>query len=201
MNDRIFPIIVNTLKWKKPSIDLYYPQIKDFQNPHRQEYINKIILNTIHKQLKKQDYYDNPNTKITGTYELKNNDKGILSMTIINYAYSGGAHGMTIVKGLNFDMKTCQLYRLDQLFKPGSNYIDKVSNIIKRQIKERNFPVLEEFHKIEPNQDFYIADKSIVIFFQLYDIAPYSAGIPYFPISIYELEDILNNNTPLSNMF
>lgn len=201
MNNKTFPIIVDTLKWKSPSINLYYPQIKDFHSLHRQEYINRVILDTIHKQIEDQGYYDNPKTQITGTYELKNNDKGIFSITIINYAYSGGAHGMTIVKGLNFNINTCQLYSLEQLFKPNSNYVDRISNIIKKQIKERNFPILDEFHKIDPNQDFYIADRSLVIFFQLYDIAPYSAGIPYFPISIYEIEDIISDNTPLSNMF
>jgi len=90
---------------------------------------------------------------------------------------------------------------LPELFKPNSNYVKKISDIIKVQIKARNIPTLGDFTEINPNQDFYIADRSLVIFFQLYEITPYYAGIPYFPISIYELEDIINENGPLQRMF
>lgn len=64
---------------------------------------------------------------ITGTYELKNNDKGVLSITLENYAFAGDAHGNTIVKALNFDIMTGHIYTLPELFKPNSNYIKRIS--------------------------------------------------------------------------
>ena len=75
-----------------------------------------------------------------------------------------------------------------------------LSEKIKKQIKERDIPVLGEFNKIRIDQDYYIADLSLVIFFQLYEITPYVYGIPYFPISIYEIEDIIDDNGPLGKM-
>ena len=50
-----------------------------------------------------------------------------------------------------------------------------------------------DFYSIKDNQKFYIQDKSIVIFFDLYEIAPYAAGIPEFPIDIEKIKDNLQN--------
>jgi len=47
------------------------------------------ILQTVYLLLEMQGYYGNPFTSVTGTYELKNNQRGILSLSIINYAFSG----------------------------------------------------------------------------------------------------------------
>ena len=197
MNSRIYPVIVNTLKMKNINLDIDYPQVTCLMNPNAQEIINRTIINTVHMLIQEQGPYE----EMDGTYELKNNDKGVLSIVLINYSFAGGAHGNTIAKALNFDIETGHVYTLPELFKPNSNYVKKISDIIKVQIKARDLPTLGDFTEINPNQDFYIADRSLVIFFQLYEIAPYYVGIPYFPISIYELEDVINENGPLQRMF
>jgi hypothetical protein len=69
-----------------------------------------------------------------------------------------------------------------------------------RQIKERNVPVLGEYKGISSSQDFYLADKALVLYFQLYDLVPYAYGFPYFPISVYEIQNILNEDKPLGKM-
>lgn len=200
MKDRIFPVIVKTLNLDMPKLEIYYPQVCGMQNIMVQDKINNAILEAIYNQICQQGYYENPNTEITGTWELKNNQKGILSLTLINYAFSGGAHGLTIVKGLTFDIETGKLYELKDLFKPGVNYVEVLSKEIKEQIEERDIPVLGEFDAIKPDQDFYIADLCLVIFFQLYEITPYAYGIPYFPIPIYEIQDIIKEDGPLGKM-
>ena len=197
MNSRIYPVIVNTLKMKNINLDIDYPQVTCLMNLNVQKIINRTIINTVYMLIQEQGFYE----EMDGTYELKNNDKGVLSIVLINYSFAGGAHGNTIAKALNFDIETGHVYTLPELFKPNSNYVKKISDIIKVQIKARNMPTLGDFTEINPNQDFYIADRSLVIFFQLYEIAPYYVGIPYFPISIYELEDIINENGPLQRMF
>ena len=197
MDDRIYPVIVNTLKMKNINLDIDYPQVTRLMNLNVQKIINRTIINTVYMLIQEQGFYE----EMDGTYELKNNDKGVLSIVLINYSFAGGAHGNTIAKALNFDIETGHVYTLPELFKPNSNYVKKISDIIKVQIKARNIPTLGDFTEINPNQDFYIADRSLVIFFQLYEITPYYVGIPYFPISIYELEDIINENGPLQRMF
>ena len=51
----------------------------------------------------------------------------------------------------------------------------------------------KDFNEIKDNQKFYIVDDTIVIFFDLYDIAPYVAGIPEFPINKEIISNLLNN--------
>ena len=40
----------------------------------------------------------------------------------------------------------------------------------------------------------------LVIYFQLYEITPYVEGLPMFPISVFELADIIRENSPLSRL-
>ncbi|HNU79629.1 MAG TPA: RsiV family protein, partial [Bacillota bacterium] len=68
------------------------------------------------------------------------------------------------------------------------------------QITDRNIDLLDEFKGIRPDQDFYIADKSLVLFFQLYEITPYYMGLQYFPISVYQIQDIIAEEGALGIM-
>jgi hypothetical protein len=45
-----------------------------------------------------------------------------------------------------------------------------------------------------------VADRALVIYFQLYELAAYVFGFIYFPISVYELQDIINDEGPLGPM-
>ena len=152
MNSRIYPVIVNTLKMKNINLDIDYPQVTCLMNLNVQKIINRTIINTVYMLIQEQGFYE----EMDGTYELKNNDKGVLSIVLINYSFAGGAHGNTIAKALNFDIETGHVYTLPELFKPNSNYVKKISDIIKVQIKARNIPTLGDFTEINPNQDFYI---------------------------------------------
>lgn len=72
--------------------------------------------------------------------------------------------------------------------------------MIREQIKERDIPLINEFTAIRPNQDFYVADKTIVIYFQLYELTPYVYGFPMFPVSLYELQEIIDEKGPLGRL-
>ncbi len=195
-----YPVSIENLKLEMPKLTINYPQVFGLENICIQEKINQSILETIYNMITEQGYYENPDTEITGTWELKNNNKGILSLTLINYSYSEGAHGLTTVKGLTFNVKTGVKYELKDLFKKDSNYVSMLSDIIREQIKERDIIILGEFENIKKDQDFYIADKCLIIFFQLYEITAYAYGIPYFPISVYKIEDIILEEGPLGEM-
>jgi hypothetical protein len=137
----------------------------------------------------------------THTISTPPDERGILSLTLSNYAYSSPmAHGYTIVKALTFNVLTGKQYSLGDLFKPGSDYVGVLSAEVSAQIKQRNLPLLNGFTAISPNQDYYLADKSIVIFFQLYEITPYYVGFPMFPISVYDVLSIAAEPGPLSDL-
>ena len=71
---------------------------------------------------------------------------------------------------------------------------------ILRQIKVREIPLLDSFNGISPEQDYYVSDQVLVIYFQLYELSPYAAGFPYFPIPIFMLSSVIPENSILSRM-
>jgi hypothetical protein len=195
------PVKIRTEYVKQKRLELYYPIVYGLSNKEAERNINYEIVAAVQKFIMDQGFYENPLTEITGSFELKTNEKGVLSLTIINYAYSGGAHGMTLMKGLTFDISTGKKYSLHELFLANSNYVERLSAIVLRQIKERDIFLLDSpFKGISPDQDFYIADKTLVIFYQLYELTAYAFGFPYFPISVYELHKFVNEQSPLGKM-
>lgn len=179
-------------------ITIDYPTVKDMGSPTVQHRINRSIISLVDSIMREQGYYKEQKLEMLGWYEIKNNQRGILSLTIGNYSFTyPSAHGMTIVKGITFDIGSGDVYELKDLFKPGTDYVKVLSDIVAQQIKDRGIELLEEFKGIRPDQDFYIADKSLVLFFQLYEITPYYMGLQYFPISVYQIQDIIEEEGPL----
>lgn len=183
-----------------PSVNLYYPIVTNLPHPHIEKKINADIFNLLNKMLVEQGYYTEGLEEITGYYEIKNNQRGILSILFFIYSFSGGAHGLTLCKSLTFDVSTGKLYTLRDLFKPNSAYIQILSEIIGKKIIEWNVPLLGEFKEIRTDQDYYIADHCLVIYFQLYEITPYVYNFPFFPIVIKDIETIIPLNGPLEKM-
>lgn len=196
-----FPVLVTTVCINQVRLQFAYPCVSGLPNPTVEQQINRSIVELVQRLIMETGYYQNPRVEITGTYELKNNQRGVLSLVIIIYWYAGGAHGMTVVKSLTFDVATGREYQLGEMFKPGSDYVRIISAQVRKQIIEREIPLLEEpFTGIRPDQDYYIADKSLVVYFQLYELAAYVYGILYFPISVYTLQDIVEEDSPLGRM-
>jgi hypothetical protein len=196
------PATVLTRTITRPNTTIYYPQLAGLANQQAEKEINQALLQTVQGLIHEQQRVQVPgDTQMQGSYEIKSNERGIFSVTMSNYAYTPQmAHGMTFLGSVTADVQTGKLYTFRELFKPGSNYIQVLSDMIKVQIEERQLPTLNEFTTIKADQDFYIADKALVIYFQLYEITPYYVGFPMFPISVYALEPIINEKGPLSIM-
>lgn len=201
MNTVMPPVMVFTRRLLMPNMNLFYPVVSGLPNVAVQQSINNRIYNLVIQLIAQQGYYENPQTQVTGWYELKSNLRGILSLNIGNYSYSPmAAHGLTVIKSLTFDIQTGREYQLSDLFKPGSDYVSLISENIRKQIAERDIPLLDNFKGISPNQDYYIADKALVVYFQTYEITPYVVGLPMFPISVFELQEIAADNGPIDRM-
>lgn len=182
---------------QKPRLDIYFPRLVGMADAGVQQAINNTILNLVNTMVRDQGYYKDPRTEITGWYEIKTNERGVLSLSLINEAYAGGIHGLRIIKSLTMDMNTGRVYILKDLFKPGSDYIKRLSSLVAKQISDRGIYLLGPYKGVRPDQDYYIADKSIVIYYQLYQLTSYAFGIPHFPISIYDVKDIIDDKGPL----
>ncbi|TCP20339.1 uncharacterized protein DUF4163 [Scopulibacillus darangshiensis] len=197
------PVSIGTVKiGSGPDKTVLYPKVFGMQNQELERYINHIITDQTRKLINQQTG-SMPTTvvQMMGSYEIKTNERNVLSLSLSNYTYHyHAAHGMTYIKSLTFDLQNGKLCRLKDLFKPGSDYVKTLSALVSRQIKERNIQLINGFTTISPNQDYYIADKALVIYFQLYEITPYVFGFPMFTISVYDLQDIIDENGPLGRM-
>ncbi|PLT30042.1 DUF3298 and DUF4163 domain-containing protein [Peribacillus deserti] len=197
------PVNIKTVTLSSgPKKTVVFPEVFGLQNLTLERTINKAIAQQTQQLINRQaGNMPAAVDEMIGSYEIKNNQRQVLSLSLTNYTYHyHTAHGMTYIKSLTFDLKSGKQCELKDLFKIGSPFVKRLSLLIDRQIKERNIWLLNKFTGIKPNQDFYIADKALVIYFQLYDITPYVFGFPMFPISVYDLTDMIDENGPLGRM-
>lgn len=143
-------------------------------------------------------------------YKVTYNRNGLLSVTCEIYEYTGGAHGMTFRNSYNIDLDTGRELALKDLFKEGAGYKDIINREIERQIAadpDKYFMDVEwGFKTISDNQAFYIVDaegsvssvdyQDLVVYFGLYEIAPYASGIPEFKIPFTLIKDVKADGLP-----
>lgn len=128
-------------------------------------------------------------------YNTQHTDNNFLSFYINYYQYTGGAHGMTFKTAYNYDLRTGKKVFLDELFERRFDYKSIIIKKINEKIAaEPDLYFIESLDNIERDVDYYVTRDSLVVYFQLYDIAPYYVGFPSFEIPLIELSDglILN---------
>ncbi|MPW26225.1 DUF3298 domain-containing protein [Alkalibaculum sp. M08DMB] len=194
-----FPVGIRNQLFTTYNINFYYPSVFNNVNIVAQNRMNFAVYENMRRLSLDLIVPDIP-TYIDGSFEIKNNQKGVLSLSLIGLGDFRGAHPMTIINSLNFDIDTGKNYKLGELFKPDSNYIEVLSRMVLEQLEIQEIPLFDDYPGISSNQDYYIADKSLIIYFQLYEIAPYYVGFPYAIIPIYAIQDIIIEGGLLSKM-
>lgn len=123
-------------------------------------------------------------------YFVSYNQDCAISLYFDQYEYTGGAHGNTlrysdswnlpysrpiVLKDLFYDRKDYQEYIIQNIIKQIDNeiasgngaYFDDYAELVRANFKENNF---------------YLTEEGVVVYFQQYDIAPYASGMPTFLI-------------------
>lgn len=128
--------------------------------------------------------------EIVTEFEITYNEDGIVSLYIDTYEFSGGAHGNTIRSSQNWDLSIGALLPL-YCFYPNNPYfiLEILKGIIEQiriEIEEGTNQYFDDYcclvlESFNP-ESFYLTKDSIAVFFQQYDIAPYSSGILVFNI-------------------
>jgi hypothetical protein len=195
------PVIVQAVRLTRPKTEIWSPFVSGLPNLEAQTRIRQSLQEAERSLEASQGPLDDPRAEMLGWFEVKTNERGVFSISLYNYAYTGGAHGLTLQTSRTFDTETGRLYGLADLFKPGSPYLERLTAIVRDQIRRRDIPVFEgEQVSVTPDTDFYIADRSLVLYWPLYAITPYVYGFPYFPVSVFDLSDIVREDGPLGVM-
>ncbi len=132
--------------------------------------------------------------------------KHLLVYRIDYNEYTGGAHGMYMSTFLNIDLHTLSPIRLDDLFV--NEYEEALTDLLWNQLMADNKVATRQevealgytsTGNLEPTENFYLNDKGITFYYNIYEIAPYVMG----PIEItlpYEImSHLLSDDTMVLN--
>lgn len=115
---------------------------------------------------------------------------GLLSLYADRYEYTGGAHGLTMRNGYTWEPVLGKTLALSDLFVAGYDYNAVILPAVEDEARFRQstgeadyFDGLSENIRAYYNEEnYYLSPGGVVIFYPLYTIAPYAAGIQTFTV-------------------
>ena len=125
------------------------------------------------------------------------NENHILCFYILNYAFSGGAHGLETLDYQNVNLKTGAVIRLADIMPEGRK--SDLSILLTKKLKQMNsIPSSGKLsengyfvNEIQPGENFYLTPAGIGFVYNHYDVAPYSFGATDIFLTADEVKDIL----------
>lgn len=182
----------------KPNKDylVYYPQVEGMADQAAKTKVNAKLKEL--SQVKPVDPSAQLDYSYSGDFAVAFFRKALLVLELNGYHYPfGAAHGMPSKIYAQIDLVTGRFYELKDLFKPGSDYVKVLSDMVGKRIKndpQYSYVWPESYKGIAPDQPFYVTEKALHLYFAPYEIAPYAAGLPEFVIPFAELGAILDKN-------
>lgn len=102
--------------------------------------------------------------------------------------------GITIRSSQNWDLQSGKQFLLSYFYKNPYyiiNILKEINLQIKNQIESGSNYYFDNYCELVLEnfsfKNFYLTNDSVAIFYQQYDIAPYSSGIPIFYIPFYNI--------------
>ncbi|SFI36130.1 WG containing repeat-containing protein [Paenibacillus sp. UNC496MF] len=198
------PYAVKELKFM-PNRDylVYYPQVEGMADSAAERSVNE-KLKTM-SQVKPVPADEQLGYTYSGDFEVAFYKQQLLELELTGYNFPfGAAHGMPTKTYAIVDLTDGRMFALKDLFKPGSDYVKVLSDIVGKQIKEDpqySYVFPDAYKGIAPDQPFYVTANALHPYFAPYDIAPYSAGFPTFTIPFTQVGQILDTNGPFWKAF
>lgn len=173
-------------------VNMKIPVVGGIEDEALQARINAELENAARKEREEITRLARVGEKLPGTtyelhwdYRATFNKNGILSLVTTSYQYTGGAHGMTVQESYTYDLIKGEKMSLAAIFQPGVDYQKVINEEVEKQMVSDpdKFPAgVTDFQGIAENQPYYLEEGSLVVYFGLYEIAPYVSGIPEFTI-------------------
>jgi hypothetical protein len=189
----------------KPNVDylVYYPQIQGATPSSVSENINlKLRELSALKAVSNNAVLD---YNLYGNFETLFFKKDLYIPEINTYNYPfGAAHGLTTRSTPNINLKTGEFYSISDLFSCTTNWVNELNSIIRNMIKtdpQYSYVYEDGFKGITSNQNFYVDENNLYIYFPPYDIAPYVAGFVTFKIPFKDIDHLLCKKGSFYNSF
>lgn len=134
------------------------------------------------------------------------NDNNLLSYYVLNYAYTGGAHGLETLEFTVADTKRGVALTMDELFKP--EYESALTVLLTKRLKEMVGISQKEklsdngyfVDDVVPTSNFYLTSNGIGFLYNHYEIAPYSNGQTNIFLSFDLVKPLLLESGPVSGL-
>ena len=171
----IFELILQTEPMKDLTVDGLFEVVK---KTFKESYIKQ----------NKSRYENNHNYKKAcnwikqKTVDVIYNDENILCMSINNYAFTGGNHGITISNFINIDIETGKKIKYNDIFCKEKE--SSISKLIQQEIRKKyriedSQPLSQQgffYDTIKPATNIYFTALGVGFVYNVYQIAPYSYG-------------------------
>ncbi len=185
-------------------VDMVFPLVHGIKNKQVEEKINQTIQKDVlnfkemlqtesekYLQGAKEEGWEIRKYEAFAYYIVHYQKDDLLSFSVFYYSYTLGAHGHTLQRAYNFNLVNGEEILLSDILKEKKDYIDIINQEIITQIElnpQEYFTEWSVFQSISEEQPFYLIEDGIVVYFGLYEIAPYASGIRYFkiPYSLFE---------------
>lgn len=128
------------------------------------------------------------------TYEIYKASEGVVSILLTKIYFTGGAHEGIVYKAVNFDLNSGGSVNMQYVTGvPASEYTPFIKAKVLEQMRAAQTYTSTEDDALDSvfkDDQFLITESGIIVFFQIYDIAPYSEGIQKFEIPYNELIEL-----------
>jgi|GEM_PF-6917483 len=168
---------------KKLLCEVTYLEFKsNFENIDKE--INELVNNSECPSLKEEE---NIIMDISSHYQfhydlILNSFKNYVSLLVIYYEYTGGAHGNTTSKSFNYKIENRKALKINSLFDfYKDDKITSIDSFIKEIYKKNESCVNKEAKKLLKKEEAYKIwniknDNILILYFDPYIIAPYYCG-------------------------
>ena len=195
-------------------IACYYPVIENADNDEFIASINEDVKNSVAEFVNEvkgkeiidgaKEYYSYANEGDMPTfspytfefdYDINLNTEDYFSMTAVLYYNLHGAHPMTSMTSVSYDMKAKKEFALTDIWNVDAEGAKKeIIDAFNAEIDKNPTMYFEDAKKtVEENTqraEFYLDENGVNMYFQLYEIAPYAAGYPKCLIPFEGNEDL-----------
>lgn len=140
-------------------------------------------------------------TAIFTQYRIEYNRNGLFSLRMELYDLYGDGNELLKTLFFTFDVSNGQLCSVgDLLDATDTRWRGIMPDIVMAQAEARGITLLSDVMPIGDDQAFYITQDELVLAYELFEIATWSAGAPEFAIPITQLADFIPPDSPLKKV-